>query len=160
MKRTWFTLLALVVLVSVAALAGPTACGHGRRGPHAFFEGGEVDTDRLRHGAEWVLRSADPTDEQIDRVVEIAAAALVDFRDMRGEREAHHERIVAALSGEAVDRADLDALRAESLARFDEGSKRALDAFVEAAEVFSPEQRAELIEEARKHRGRHHGRWH
>lgn len=160
MKRTWFSLVALAVLVSVAALAGPTACGHGRRGPHAFFEGGEIDSDRLRHGAEWALRSADPSDEQLDRVVEIATSALEEFRAMHGERGEHHERIVAALSGETVDRDDLDALRSEGLERFDVGSKRALDALVEIAEVFSPDQRAALIEQAKKHRGRHHGRWH
>lgn len=160
MKRTFWMVAAATALVSVTALAGPMACGRGGQGPHGMFRDGEVDTDRLRRGAEWVLSSADPTDEQLDQAVEIAAAALRDFKAMKSERGEHHERVATALSGDTVDRADLEAMRADMIARFDTGSQRGLDALVQLAEVFTPEQRASLIEEAESHRGRHHGRWH
>ena len=158
-NRTVWMVAAATALVSVAAFAGPVACGRGGHGHRGLVQDGEVDVERLRHGAKWVLSSADPTDEQLDRAVEIAAAALLDFSDMKGDREAQHARIIAALSGDAIDRAELEAMRSEMLQKMDAGSQRGLDAFVQFAEVFTPEQRAQLLEEAESHRGRGHGRW-
>ena len=161
MNRTLWIVIAATALVAMTAGAGPLGCGRGGHGPHGMFqEDGEPDTDRLRRGAEWVLSSADPTDDQIDQAVEIVAAAMRDFKAMKEERGEQHERFAAALSSDAVDRADLEAMRAEMIARFETGSQRGLDAMIELAEVFTPEQRAKLIEEAEAHRGRHRGRWH
>jgi len=44
--------------------------------------------------------------------------------------------------------------------RMEEGSKQVVDTLVQVAEVLTPEQRATLIAEHEKHRGRHGGRGH
>lgn len=157
-RRILFTALAAAALVAATALAGPLACGH-HRGRHGMFHGeGEIDADRIRHAADWMLRSVDPSDEQVDRVAAIAESALRDLRALHGEAERPHEALIAALSAESVDRAALEQTRVAALARLDEMSRRATAAIAEAAEVLTPEQRATLIEEHAEHRG--HGRWH
>ncbi|MAE94042.1 MAG: hypothetical protein CL910_05225 [Deltaproteobacteria bacterium] len=158
-RRSLWIAAATVALIATSTLAGPLGCGHHRRGHHGpFGEGGEVDKDHLRHGARWVLRSADPSDEQVDRIVEIAAAALTDLWGLHGEREARHEAVTAAFSGERVDRQALETQREEMLARADEASRRLADALADIGDVLTTEQRAELLEKHARHRGRH--RWH
>ena len=76
---------------------------------------------------------------------------------------AARKRAVELLAEPTVDRAAIEALRAEQVARADAASKRLARALGDAAEVLTPEQRkqlAERIEEMRERRGRGRGWWH
>ena len=53
----------------------------------------------------------------------------------------------------SIDRARIESLRAEQVKSLDEASKRLVTAIEDAAEVLSPEQRAALAEQMRKHHG-------
>ncbi|MCP3984125.1 MAG: Spy/CpxP family protein refolding chaperone [bacterium] len=152
-----FGLLGLTVLTA-------SACGrHHGPGPHGMFHGDEeIDLDHLRHGARWMLRSADPTDEQLDEIAILAKGAIEELRGLHEGRDAHRAEIAAAFSGDAVDRDALERLRSEALARMEDGSKQVVEVLVQVAEVLTPEQRATLIAEHEKRRGSHgrgHG-WH
>jgi Spy/CpxP family protein refolding chaperone len=57
------------------------------------------------------------------------------------------------LTAPAIDRAKMEDLRAAQIKSFDESSKRLVTAIADAAEVLSPDQRAALAEEIRKHHG-------
>ncbi|MBW2245159.1 MAG: periplasmic heavy metal sensor [Deltaproteobacteria bacterium] len=159
-RRFWigsavFGLLGLMVVTA-------SACGrHHGPGPHGMLHGDEeIDLDHLRHGARWMLRSADPSDQQLDEIAIIAKEAIEQMRGLHEGHEAHRAEFAAALSGQAVDRDALERLRGEVLMRMEEGSKQVVDTLVQVAEVLTPEQRATLIAEHEKHRGRHGGRGH
>jgi Spy/CpxP family protein refolding chaperone len=63
------------------------------------------------------------------------------------------------LTQPSIDRAALEALRAEQLALADAASKRFIQALGDAAEVLTPEQRRNLDERIRELRERR-GFWH
>ena len=78
------------------------------------------------------------------------------FTELGSAHDAHdaalgkfHELLLAP----SVDRAQMETLRADTVRSMDEASKRLIAAFGDAAEVLSPEQRAALAQEVRKHHG-------
>jgi Spy/CpxP family protein refolding chaperone len=73
-----------------------------------------------------------------------------EFRDAR-------TAVVELMSAPTLDRAAAETLRAERIAAIDEASKKMTAAMLDAAEVLTPEQRAELA----KHLGERKGprRW-
>ncbi len=163
MRRNLWISSAAIGLLGLMMVFG-SACGrhhgyHGHHGSKMFHGDEEIDIEHVRHGARWMLRSADPTDEQLDEIAGIAKGALEELRTLRGDRDARRAEMTAALSGTTVDRDALERLRSDTLTRMEEGSKQALDAFVRVAEVLTPEQRATLIERHEKRRG-HWGRRH
>lgn len=141
-------------------MAGPMA---GHSGEHRFERAGFGDRgERMGAFMEWRIESAledvDASPEQIARVQAILSEArdeiLPELMEMRGTREAFAE----IMGSTTIDRAAAEELRAERLAAFDALSARGLDAMLDAAEVLTPEQRAELAETMGEHR-RGHGRW-
>lgn len=161
-RRFWIgsAVVGLLGLMVVTA----SACGrHHGPGPHGMFHGDEeIDLDHLRHGARWMLRSADPSDEQLDEIAIIAKEAIEQMRGLHAGHEARRTEFAAAFSNQVVDRDALERLRGEALGRMEDGSKQVVEALVQVAEVLTPEQRATLIAEHEKRRGRHgrgHG-WH
>ena len=158
-RRNLWIAGAALLLLAVSSVAGPLGCGHHRRGSHGLLgSDGEIDADHLRHGARWMLRSADPSDEQIDRIVEIAAAAMTDLKGLHGDRDDRHAAFAAAFSGAQVDRQALEAQRAAMLAQADQASRQLADALAEIGDVLSAEQRTALLAEHEERRGRHG--WH
>lgn len=109
------------------------------------------DRGRMAQFMEWrlerTLEEVDATPEQVARVKAIAEEARREIgplmRGFRGTREDFAE----ILGAETIDRAAAETLRAERLAAMDAASARAVRAMLDAAEVLTPEQRAELAEE-------------
>lgn len=139
---------ALGALLAAPALGGPRGVfGHGPRfghhGAHRF------DEAHVRRHVEWVLRGVDASEAQVDEITRIATAAAQELHAGR-DRRSDHEKIAAALSGAQVDRAGLEALRAEHVAALDAASVKLTAALAEIAEVLTPEQRAELAEQHAK----------
>lgn len=108
------------------------------------------------HGIGHVLNEIDVTDEQEDKIFEILDGARGEVRPMFREFRDTREELTELLSAETIDRQAVETLRAERVATLDETSKKMVEAMLNAAEVLTPEQRAELAKhfEERGMRGR------
>lgn len=100
-------------------------------------------------GLERALKSVDTTKEQRQRIWAIVDAARTEIRPMISDLDDRRDRLAALVRAETLDRAAIETLRKEALATADAVSARALDAFIQAAEVLTPEQRTELLEKRR-----------
>lgn len=132
-------------------MGGPGWHGMGDRPMHAAMGGfAERRFDRMMEGI-------DATPEQADKIRDIVDAARDDLAPMFGDMRDSREKVAALLSAPTIDRAAVEQLRAERVAALDEASKKAAAALVDAAEVLTPEQRAELAAHFKERKG--HGRW-
>jgi Spy/CpxP family protein refolding chaperone len=156
-RRRWlgFSLLGVVSAGALGALlvaparGGPY--GHGGWWRHGR---GPVSEERIRAHVEWMLRGIDVSGEQLDRIAAIAARTQGELRELRGEHGRARGELLAALTGPTVDRAALEALRARHVAAADAASRKLTEALAEAAEVLTPEQRAQLAaQHAKLHAG-------
>lgn len=132
--------LALGALAVTGAVQANGFRGHGFGGPFGGFGG---------FGLERALKSVDTTKEQRQRIWAIVDAARTEIRPMISDLDDRRGRLAALVRAETLDRAAIETLRKEALATADAVSARALDAFIQAAEVLTPEQRTELLEKRR-----------
>jgi protein CpxP len=165
--------LAVVVLAGVGAFAatagdfgggermrfgmGP---GHGmnadwRGGPgegmHASWRGGPG------FGIDRILDEIDATDEQQDKLEDIFDAARDEIRPLMRDFRDSHEELAELLAAPTVDGAALETMRADRVAAIDNATKKLTAALLQAAQVLTPEQRAELADHFEDRRG--FGRW-
>ena len=151
--RTRWILMGIAGLLAVA-VAGTTwsAVAYSKRdgGGHGFGWFSEKKIERM-------LDKVAASDDQRGRVHDIAKAAVADLQEVRDLKRAMRQDFIAALTGESIDRAELEALRQRRLETVDRMSQRMLAAFADAAEVLTPAQRAELAAawEARRSRKSH-----
>lgn len=106
-----------------------------------------------------IFSELDLTDEQEDKIFEIMDNVRSEARPLMREFRDTREDLAELLSAATIDKAAVEALRADRVAKADEASKKLTEALVAAAEVLTPEQRAkaaELLEDGPRGRG---GRW-
>ena len=123
-----------------AAPAAATAGGlwqRGARDPAAMRQ-------HLQLAVDWALRGAGASDDQQQRIAAILQAALSDLEPLREQRRANHRALVEALSAASVDRAAIEAARAQEVALFEQASTRVASALGDAADALTQEQRAAL----------------
>ena len=162
-RRRWLRATGWISLGAVAGLmaGGASVWAWGREGAgfgrHSFFHGrhrGPVDPAEAREhvamGVKWALRGVNATEDQQQRVRDIAFDAIDDLFPLRDRHHANREALRAALSGAKVDRQALEEARRAELKLADEASARLLEAIADAAEVLTPEQRAELAQMAQR----------
>lgn len=115
----------------------------------------EVMADRIEHGVKWVLSDVDATADQKAKVTAIMQATAKDVFALKEQHSAAHERLHQILSADAIDRANLEAVRADGLRLADEASKRIVQGIADAADVLTPAQRATLAQKMeQRHRWR------
>lgn len=91
-----------------------------------------------------LLYEVDATPEQREQVKGILRKAFEEMGDRRDQRRQSRQAIVEILTAPEIDRAKLQALRAERLEQMEQASERIMEAFADAAEVLTSEQRAKL----------------
>lgn len=106
--------------------------------------------ERVETGVRWVLRYVDATPEQQQKVQAIAGDCVEDLLPLRERHRANKGAMHTALAGATVDRQALEQARRAELKLAEEFSSRLAAAVADAAEVLTPEQRAELAELAHK----------
>ena len=145
--------LAVVAIgASMLAIVGGTLAYAHSGGGHFGPMSGHGTEDHLEH-MQAMLTKIGASDAQKSQIEGLLKPA---FEEMKAAHEAHSaafEQFHEAITAPSIDRAKIEALRAEQLKSLDEASKRMVTAITDAAEVLSPDQRAALAEEVRKHHG-------
>jgi protein CpxP len=148
--------LALAAMIG-AALAGSANAGWGW-GPggkgfgHHSMMGDTMDPAEVKERVERMVAhlaiEIDATEEQKQKLTAIFLGAANDLLPLRAEmmESRHAGELVGLLTAPTVDRAAIEAFRAEKLALAEQASRRIAAALGEAAEVLTPEQRAEIGE--------------
>jgi Spy/CpxP family protein refolding chaperone len=113
--------------------------GGGRFGGGAFLTPGRIErmVDRLA----WAV---DANSEQKQKLNAIAQKVADETRGLRDRHLDLRNQVRDVLAAPTVDRGKLDALRAEHLKLADDASRQITTALADAAEVLTPQQRADL----------------
>lgn len=149
--------LTLVVVALVAALVGGAlthvALRHGWRHhgmfSHGFHHGDMTAAEIGSHVDRMVghfAHEANATVDQQAKLAAIAKAAAVDLAPLHQQLFDAHKKAIELLRQPTIDRAELETLRAEQIARADAASKRLVQALADAAEVLTPQQRTQLFD--------------
>jgi len=133
------------------------AYGHGgwQRGG---FMGAAIDPAMMDEHLDRMLKhlyvEIDATEAQKQQLAPIVKAAAHDLLPMRTQFQDARRQAIDLLSRERVDRAALEALRADQLRLAEQASVRFTQALADMADVLTPAQRKQLAERV----GRWHGR--
>lgn len=164
-RRRWLPVTAIALAAAFTGAAATTAVSHGPwggwHGP-GFMRGpmGPAGIeDRVDRGIRHAAVELDATAEQLEKLRTIAKGAVRDLLPMRDKARAARERAAQLLTQPSVDRAAIEAFRAEQLALAEAASKRLAQAVGDAAEVLTPEQRQKAHEWVEWRRG-FWKRWH
>jgi periplasmic protein CpxP/Spy len=166
-RRLWRRAAYAVILLTAGAVSGvllyQSASAWAQGGPMghpaAFamhggpgFGGGFLMPSRIEWAVDRALWSVDATTEQRKKITAIAERAADDVFALREEHLAGRKQLSEALAAPTIDRAKIEALRLGQIKLADTASQRVTTALVEAAEVLTPAQRADLAKriEARR----------
>ena len=160
-RRRFFRRAAIAtVIAALASGVGLTAFayGHGGGGWHrGGFMGAHLDPAKLDAHLDRMLKhlyvEVDATDAQKQQLGPIVKAAARDLLPMRDRMRDARLQAVALLSQPSIDRAAIEALRANQLQLAEQASKRFTEALADVADVLTPEQRKQLAERVSRWRG-------
>jgi protein CpxP len=107
--------------------------------------GGMMYPGAIERRVNRVLGIVDASTEQKQKVRAIFEKAANDLYATRDQRLQNRRAIAEALAAATIDRAKVEQLRGDRMKIADATSKRLTDALVEAAEVLTPAQRADLV---------------
>jgi periplasmic protein CpxP/Spy len=148
-RRGRLALGLVVILGGAAGLAWATGVGPAAVGHHFCRAGGFREMAEFRvHRA---LKQVDASEAQEERILALLDAQFARHAGMAAVHDEMHQRVLDALTGDTVDRAALEAVRADALRRADDGSRELVGAIADMAEVLTPAQRRQLAELARSH---------
>ncbi|MDH4182608.1 MAG: periplasmic heavy metal sensor [Nitrospinota bacterium] len=150
---------ALVAVVAAAIYAGSAigkpglhGWGHGPWGHHQA-----MTEDDLKDFSEFVVkrfsRRVDATDDQRAAIKKAVDANIPKILELRDKKTALHERLIAALEEEKVDKAKLEAAREDGLELARETTGLLVDTAADVANILTPQQRKELVGEIRQRHG-------
>src|SRR5262245_16996731 len=159
-RRRWLPITAVALAAAFTGAAATNAIGQygppwGWHGP-GFMRGpltpAQIE-DRVDRGIRHAAIELDATQEQQEKLRAIAKAAVKDLLPMREKAHGMRARAAELLTQPKIDRAAIEAFRAEQLALADAASKRFAQALGDAAEVLTPEQRQKVHEFVQWRRG-------
>ena len=137
--------------IGFKAFAGGHGC-HTRGG----FMAGNLDPAAMDERLERMLKhlyvEIDATEAQKQKLGPILKQAAGDLLPLRGKMHAARSEAMQLLTRDSIDRAAIEALRAEQLQQADLASKRFSQAVADAAEVLTPAQRKQIAARMERHR--------
>jgi len=155
----WLAAIATVI-AGLAALIGTRAFAHvgGYCGWHrGGFMGATLDPASLDAHLDRVLKhlyvEIDATDAQKQQLAPMVKAAAHDLLPLRARMHDTHRQVVELLTQPTIDRAALEALRADKLKLAESASQRFTQALADVADVLTPQQRQQLAEHISRWRG-------
>jgi Spy/CpxP family protein refolding chaperone len=167
-RRRWLPVAAIALGTAFTGAVATSAIGqyggpawghwHGRGFMHGPLSQAQIE-DRVDRGIRHAAVELDATPEQQEKLRAIAKGAVNDLLPMREKAKTARARAAELLTQPKVDRAAIEAFRAEQLALADAASRRFAQAVGDVAEVLTPEQRQKAHEWLHWRRGFWH-RWH
>jgi protein CpxP len=166
-RRRWLPVIAIALGAAFTGAVATSAIGqygpawshwHGPGFMHGPLSPAQIE-DRLDRGVRHAAIELDATPEQQEKLRVIAKTAVRDLLPMREKAQTARTRAAELLTQPKVDRAAIEAFRAEQLALADAASKRFAQAVGDVAEVLTPEQRQKAHEWLQWRRG-FWRRWH
>jgi len=141
----------------MVALAGAALAWHGHAqaigpgfGGHRHGGWEQADPEAMGKKIEAMvafrLAEVDATPEQKSRITAIMKGAANDLASIRGQARDLRRKSMDLLAAPTIDRAQIENLRLQQLQIHETVSRRMTQAFTDAAEVLTPEQRAKLAE--------------
>lgn len=117
---------------------------------HARFTDPDVARERADFAIEWVLGRVDATDVQIEQVKALVGSSLDEVWPLAELHRSNRTVLVTELAQPTIDRNAIEEIRKSELELVDQVSDRLITTLINAAEVLTPEQRSELIEQAQR----------
>ncbi len=125
-----------------------------------FFDMSQEELEaKVTRMVKHVAIEIDATAEQQDKIIALVTSAAREIRPLREEMRSAGRRVHELLLADSLDRAALEALRAERLAETDRISKTLINTVADIAEVLTPQQRKLLDERIAEMRAKRKG-WH
>lgn len=150
-KRSWGKRAmfggAIAGLVIGGGILAVTNSGFARGGDGGYMRG------FMEYRIERALDDVDATPEQTAKVKAIIEQVRTDLAPMSGGFRDTRDALTTILQAPTVDRAELEKLRAERIGAMDAASRRLTTALADVADVLTPEQRRELVQEMGERRG-------
>jgi Spy/CpxP family protein refolding chaperone len=143
--------IAAITAALVAVAAGALAFAHSGGGHHGPTMNRSPES-HLEH-MQAMLTRIGASEAQKSQIEGILTPALNDVKAVHEAHFAAFKQFHEAISAPSIDRARIESLRAEQVKALDEASKKLVQAFSDAAEVLSPEQRAALAQDIARHHG-------
>jgi protein CpxP len=137
------TTMAAGIVIGAAGLAGAAMVGD-----HMGWRHHGPRLERIQNFVRMSLDSVAATSDQEAKVHDIIASAFTDLTPKPEDRMALRKQALDILKAPTVDKAALEKLRTDFVARADAKSKRFMDMVLQIADVLTPDQRAKLAERA------------
>ena len=157
-SRAWFKAAAVAAIMGTVTLSASSwaAPGHGgmHHGRHHGARMANMDPAKLDQFLDRRISRMvkDATPEQKARLKTIARAAFTDIKPLREQAHAAHTQMRSLLAQPNLDRVAIERASAEHTQLMERISRRRTAALVEAAEVLTPQQRAQVAEARQKGR--------
>jgi len=142
--------------VGAAAATGGVSTFYGPAMHVAMNTGGGMGKGFVNRGFGRMMDEIGASDDQAEKLRGIFEAARDDLMPARTDFESLRTELTALISAPEIDREAAERMRAERVEAIDSASRRMTEAFIEAAEVLTPEQRVVLVENMKDRRW--HGR--
>jgi periplasmic protein CpxP/Spy len=131
-------LVAVLGTVTLSAWAMPGGHGGGA-GMGMMFSGPGLDR---------MLDSVNANAEQRTQIKAIAERTAADMKAQHDAGKATREQMLKLFAQPTVDANAAEALRAQMLQQYDQGSRRMMQAMLDVSRVLTPEQRKQLADRA------------
>jgi protein CpxP len=138
--------LALVLGAAAPAVFAQPMMDHGGHGMHRGMGGPGMDGQRLLH----MLDDIGASEAQIRQIQAIFKTAREELKAQAPQGQNLHLQMLQLWAAPNIDAAAIDALRKQAQVRHEQVASRMQAAFVEAGRVLTPEQRAKMLERAKK----------
>lgn len=135
--------MAAGIVVGAAGLAGAAMVGD-----HMGWRQHGPRLERVQNFVRMSLDSVAATSDQEAKVHDIIASAFTDMAPKPEDQAALRKQALDILKAPTVDKAAIEKLRTDFVARADAKSKRFTDAVIQIADILTPDQRAKLAERA------------
>lgn len=166
--RAWRRLVIAALVGSLGAGVGMAAFAHGG-GPGGGFgsgfghggwqmgPGAQSDPQAMKRRVDasvrWMLADVNATDAQREKIAAIVEATRKEMAPLREKHREARRAVMELLAKPNVDRAAIEAIRAQEIQSADAMSRRFVQSLADVAEVLTPEQRAQLAEKMKSRRG-------